>query len=154
MNLVQFGAHLHGALGSGPCTGSCGSQGTDTNNVMFWVDLDCPKTTACVVSQTAKISGPNFNPEFATVGVDAAGNIGIVAESSTSSTDLSVLLWTHSTSDPSNTFNGPTTIVSGTQPYTCLNNRNLAPIGNAVGVLTALDPLDGTKLLDDPAVVR
>jgi hypothetical protein len=27
-----------------------------------------------------------------------------------------------------------------------MNNRNLAFIGNAVGVLTVLDPADGTKL--------
>jgi len=145
-NLVQFGSHLQGVLTSGPCTSECGAQGTDTTNVMFWVDLDCSKTTACMVSQTAKISGASFNPEFATVGVDAAGNIGIVAESSTSTTDLSLLLWTHRKTDPANMFRGPTTIISGTQPFTCLNTRNMATIGNAVGVLTALDPLDGTKL--------
>jgi hypothetical protein len=91
-NLVQSGFHLEGALDSGPCTSSCGSQGTDTNNVMFWFDLDCSKATACVVSQTAKISGESFNPEFATVGVDEAGNVGIVAESSTATTNLSLLL--------------------------------------------------------------
>ena len=146
MNLVQHGSHLQGVLGTGPCTGSCGSQGTDANNLMIWVDLDCSKTTACVVSQTAKISGPSFNAEFGTVGVDAAGNVGIVATSSTASTNLSLLLWTRRPADPPNTFTGPTTIVSGAQPYTCLNARNLVPMGNSVGVLTALDPLDGTKL--------
>jgi hypothetical protein len=145
-NLVQFGTHLHGVLGSGPCTSACGPQGTDASNVMFWADLDCSKTTGCVVSQTAKISGAGFNPEFATVGVDRAGNVGIVAASSTSTTDLSLLLWTHAAGDPANTFSGPTTVVSGTQPYTCLNNRDFVPMGNAVGVLTALDPVDGTKL--------
>lgn len=146
VNLVQFGSHLHGVMGSGPCTSSCGSQGADTNNVMFWADLDCSNATACVVSQTAKISGAGFNPEFATVGVDASGNVGIVAESSTASTDLSVLLWAHRTADAANTFRGPTTIISGTQPFTCLNERNYASIGNAAGILTALDPADGTKL--------
>jgi hypothetical protein len=63
MNMVQAGTHLHGVLGSGPCTSSCGSQGQDTNNVMFWVDLDCTKPGACVVSQTAKIAGAGFNPD-------------------------------------------------------------------------------------------
>ena len=145
-NVVQFGSHLHGVVGSGPCTSSCGTQGPDANNLMFWVDLDCSNATACVVSQTAKISGGNFNPEFGTVGVDAAGNVGIVAASSTTSTDLSLLLWTHRTSDRANAFSGPTTIIAGTQPYTCLNTRNMASIGNAVGILTALDPSDGTKL--------
>ena len=78
--------------------------------------------------------------------MDAQGNVGIVTESSTASTDLSVLLWTHRTTDPPSTFSGPTTVVAGTKPFTCLNTRDMATIGNAVGVLTALDPLDGTKL--------
>jgi hypothetical protein len=144
-NLVQFGSHLYGALGSGPCTKDCGTQGVDTNNVAFFVDLDCSNPAACSVSHTEKISG-EFNPEFASIGVDAHGNLGIAAESSTASTDLSVLLWTHKATDAGNTFAGPTTVALGTQPYTCLNNRNLALIGNAVGVLTLLDPADGTKL--------
>jgi hypothetical protein len=122
MNVVQFGSHLHGVLGSGPCTGSsCRAQGTDTNNVMFYVDLDCSKSAACVVSQTAKISGAGFNPEFGTVGVDVKGNVGIVAVSST-------------------------TIIAGTQPHTCMANQNMMHIGSTVGILTARDPLDGTKL--------
>jgi hypothetical protein len=133
-------------MNSGPCTSGCGSQGADTTNVLFWADLDCSKTTACVVSQTTKISGAGFNPAFATVGVDAAGNVGIVAVSSTASTDLSILLWTRRTTDSHDTFTGPTTIVAGTQPYTCLKNKNMETVGNAAGVLTALDPLDGTKL--------
>jgi outer membrane protein assembly factor BamB len=78
--------------------------------------------------------------------VDAQGNLGIVAESSTAASNLSVLLWTRRKTDPPSSFAGPITVVKGTEPYTCLNNRNLALIGNAVGVLTALDPRDGTKL--------
>jgi hypothetical protein len=145
-NLVQSGTHLHGVMTSGPCTANCGSQGTDTTNVMFWVDLDCSNPAKCVVSQTAKIAGPSFNPEFATVGVDAAGNVGIIAVSSTAATDLSILLWTRKATDPPNTFSGPATVAAGTQPFTCLNTRDMATIGNAVGVQTALDPLDETKL--------
>jgi hypothetical protein len=147
MNLVQFGSHLHAVLGSGPCAGpSCGPQGTDTNNLMFYVDLDCSKPTACVVSQTAKNSGAGFNPEFGTVGVDAEGNVGIVAASSTSSTDLGLLLWTRRKTDAPNAFSGPTTIIAGTQPHTCLNTNNIVPIGSAVGILTTRDPVDGMKL--------
>jgi hypothetical protein len=56
-----------------------------------------------------------MNPVFATVGVDAAGNVGIVAASSTAKTDLSLLLWTRRKSDPANTLTGPTPIVSGTE---------------------------------------
>jgi len=145
-NAVQSGTHVQGASTSGPCTGPCGSQGADTGNVAFWVDLDCSKPTVCVVSQTAKLSGPGINPEFATVGVDGAGNVGIVANSSSADTNLSMLLWTRLKSDPPNTFRGPTTVIAGAQPFTCLNTRDMATIGNAAGVLTALDPLDQTKL--------
>ncbi len=113
--------------------------------MLFWFDLDCAKAGACVVSRTGKIAG-DFNPEFATVGVDAAGNIGIVAMSSTATTDLSLLLWTHRIADAPGTFRGPMTIAAGTQPYTCETTRNFASMGNAAGVLTALDPADGTKL--------
>lgn len=144
-NLAQFGSHLYGVLPSGPCKAQCGEQGADPNNVLFWFDLDCAKAGACVVSRTGKIAG-DFNPEFATVGVDAAGNIGIVAMSSTATTDLSLLLWTHRIADAPGTFHGPMTIAAGTQPYTCETTRNFASMGNAAGVLTALDPVDGTKL--------
>ena len=146
VNLVQSGSHIYGVLGTGPCTHDCGDQGADTNNVMIWVDLDCSKTGACVVTQTGKIAGEDVNPVFGTIGIDARGNLGIVAMSSTASTDLSVLLWTRRASDAPGTFQGPTTVVSGTQPYTCLNNNNLALIGNAAGILTLLDPRDRNKL--------
>ena len=145
-NLVQFGSHLYGTLGAGPCTQDCGRQGRDTGNLVFFVDLDCSNPAACVVNQTSKISGPDFNPEFATVGVDSQGNLGIVAESATASTDLSILLWMHRRTDPPNVFAGPVAVVAGTRPYTCLNQHTVAMIGSAVGVLTALDPADGSKL--------
>jgi hypothetical protein len=146
INLLQVGLHLYGALGSGPCKQDCGPQGPDPNNLMFYVDLDCSKTTKCVVAQTAKITGPDVSPVFGSVGVDDAGNVGIVAESSTSTTDLSVVMWTHKRTDPPNSFDGPVTIVAGKQPYTCLNTNNLVPIANAVGILTLSDPLDRRKL--------
>ncbi|HEY3382670.1 MAG TPA: hypothetical protein VGK32_12925 [Vicinamibacterales bacterium] len=146
MNVLQAGSHLHGVLGSGPCTKDCGPQGTDTNNLMFYVDLDCSKPTACVVAQTAKISGADFNAEFGTVGVDAAGNVGIVASSSTATTNLGVFLWSRKKTDPPNTFSGPMTIVAGTKPYACIGDKNLEPMGNTVGILTTRDPLDATKL--------
>ena len=144
-NLVQFGSHLYAALPSGPCSKDCGSQGTDTNNVLFWCDVDCTKTAACVVRQTGKIAG-DFNPAFATVGADAAGNLGIVAMSSTVKTDLSILLWTRRKSDPPNSISGPVTVVAGTQPYTCETNTGFASVGNPAGILTSLDPSEGTRL--------
>ena len=145
-NLVQAGSHVHGVMTSGPCTHDCGQQGTDTNNLAFWVDLDCSKPAACVVSQTAKVSGVDANPAFATVGVDHAGNVGIVAASWSPTTNLSLLLWAHRKSDPVNTMNGPTTIVKGTQPFTCINDKGFANVANPAGVLTALDPVDGATL--------
>lgn len=145
-NLFQFGSHLHAVLTSGPCTSGCEKQGSDPGNVMFWVDLDCSNLSSCVVSQTAKLSAPGVNPEFATVGVDAQGNVGIVAASADANTDLSILLWTRRVADPPNKFSGPIKVVAGTQPFTCLNTQDMATIGNAVGVPTALDPLDPTKL--------
>lgn len=145
-NLAQYGTHLQAAMTSGPCTRDCGEQGADAGNLAFWVDLDCSKPAACVVSQTAKITGEGINPEFASVGVDQAGDVGVVAVSSNAGTNLSILLWTRRNSDPPNTFHGPATLVAGTQPFTCLNTRDMATIGNAAGVLTQMDPTDGTKL--------
>jgi hypothetical protein len=144
-NLVQFESHLYGALPSGPCSQDCGSQGTDTNNVLFWFDLDCTKAAACVVSQTGKIAG-DFNPAFATVGTDGSGNVGIVAMSSTAKTDLSILLWTRRKSDPPNSISGPVTVAAGTQPYTCETTTGFASVGNPAGILTSLDPTDATRL--------
>jgi len=145
-NVAQLGSHLYAVTGSGPCTHDCGRQGVDKNNLMIYVDLDCSRSNACFVSQTAKISGDNIRPAFGTVGVDDAGNVGIVAISSTETTDLSILLWTHKKTDPPNTFEGPTTIIAGTEPYTCFPDRKIALLASAVGILTARDPLDGSKL--------
>ena len=112
---------------------------------MFWLDLDCSDAARCVVSRTAKISG-DFNPEFASIGADEQGNLGIVAASSTARSNLGVLLWTLSASDPSNSFRGPISIVAGTKPYTCQRENSLEPIGNSVGILTGRDPADGLEL--------
>jgi len=146
INVVQHGSHVYAVAGSGPCTTNCGLQGIDTGNLALFVDLDCAKPSACIVSQTAKISGPTFNPEFPTIGIDTAGNIGIVALSSTADTDPSLLLWTRKPTDPPNTFAGPATIVAGTEPYTCLADKGFASIANPVGILTALDPINGSTL--------
>ncbi len=145
-NLVQRGTHIYGVLSSGPCTAGCGSQGIDATNLLIWFDMDCAKPAACAVSDTGKIASPHFNASFGSVGVDKNGNIGIAAMATVDNGDLSMLLWTHRKSDAPGTVRGPVTVVSGTQPYTCMNTKNMATIGNAVGVLTALDPADGTKL--------
>jgi len=145
-NLVQFGSHLQIVFSSGPCTHDCGAQGEDKGNIMFWADLDCTNPAACKVAQTAKIAGDDVNPLFPSIGVDNKGNVGIIAASSSANDYLSILLWTHRTTDPANTFSAPITVVAGTQPYTCSNTMNLALIASAVGMLTSRDPLDGSKL--------
>jgi len=146
MNVVQRGSYLYGVLGTGPCTEACGSQGADANNVLIWVELDCTTANACVVSQTAKLSNPNYHVEFGTIGVSDAGDLGIVGTSLSARANLSVLLWTRRQSDPANTFTGPTTVVAGAQPYTCANDKNVSPMGNSVGILTSLDPVDRETL--------
>jgi hypothetical protein len=147
MNVVQHGSRLYGVLGTGPCTGdSCGAQGADANNILIWVELDCSQPTACVVSQTGKLASPDQHLEFGTIGVDDAGNLGIVGTSSSARTNLSVLLWTRRPADPANTFAGPATVVAGGHPYTCTNSRNVSPMGNSVGILTGFDPLDRQTL--------
>jgi hypothetical protein len=153
MNVMQAGSHLHAVLGSGPCTKDCGSQGTDTNNIMIYVDLDCSTSTSCVVAQTAKISGLDVNPAWGTVGVDTQGNVGIVAASVTAKTNPGVVMWSRKQTDPPNVFSGPTLVAAGTAPYTCMKDRTMDDgrtyhvlMGSSVGMLTARDPLDGTKL--------
>jgi hypothetical protein len=153
MNVMQAGSHLHAVLGSGPCTRDCGSQGTDPNNIMIYVDLDCSNPAACVVAQTGKISGTDVNPAWGTVGVDTQGNVGIVAASVTAKTHPSVLMWWRKKTDAPNVFSGPVTVAAGTAPYTCMKDRTLDDgrsyyvlFGSSVGMLTARDPLDGTKL--------
>src|SRR5262249_22289869 len=73
-------------------------------------------------------------------------NVGITAVSWSPTTNLSILLWTHRLADPPNVINGPTTIIAGTQPYTCEPDRSYANVENPAGVVTALDPGDRTTL--------
>ncbi len=144
-NAFQFGTHIYGVMPSGPCQRDCGAQGVDDKNIAFYADLDCSQPDACVVAQTAKIAG-DFHAAFPVVGVDKDGNVGIVAASSTADSYLSLLLWWRRAGDPPNTLQGPTMIVAGTQPWTCLNRRNLAELANPAGISTLLDPADGSKL--------
>ncbi|HKU14171.1 MAG TPA: hypothetical protein VJQ52_07220 [Steroidobacteraceae bacterium] len=144
LNIVQVGSHLHGVLGSGPCVSDCGTQGADTTNLMIYVDLDCSNAKACVVHDTAKISGADFNPEFGTVGVDTRGNIGILAMSSTAGTNLGILGWSRKAGEK--TFSGPTTVLKGTQPHTCMPDQKMVHAGSTVGIPTVRDTKDGMKL--------
>jgi hypothetical protein len=146
MTVAQLGSHLYGVAASGPCTHDCGAQGVDSNNLAFWVELDCSNPKACFVSQTGKIAGSDFLTMAPTIGVDKDGNVGIVTASVTAKTHLSVLLWTRRKTDPRNMLQGPMTVVAGTQPYICPPKDGTTLTGNAAGLFTALDVLDGTKL--------
>lgn len=146
MNVVQRDGHLYGVLGTGPCADSCGTQGTDANNILIWVDLDCSQPAACVVGRTAKLANPELHLEFGTIGVDDAGSLGIVGTASSARSNLSVLLWTLKHDNPAKIFSGPITVATGTKPYGCMNEKNMVPMGNSVGLLTALDPIDRQTL--------
>ena len=146
MNIAQAGTHLYGALGSGPCTSStsCGAQGTDANNLFFWVDLDCTTASACVVNQTGKVADPTNHLEFATIGAASNGDLSIVAVSTGATIDPTMLLWTHKATDAASIVSAPITVMAGTQPDTCVNNP--VSFASAVGIATVRDPIDPTKL--------
>lgn len=143
-NAVGNGNHLYTIMSSGPCTSSCGSQGSDANNLFFWVDLDCTNSAACVVNQTGKVSDPNNSFGWPTIGATSGNDLSIVALGSGSGINLSIFAWTRKATDPPNTLTGPITIVSGTQPYTC--SANPLNMSNSVGINTSRDPADATKL--------
>ena len=145
LDTVQFGTHIHGVLPSGPCTAGCGAaQGIDTQDLLFWVDLDCTTPSACHVSQTAKISSATEHYVFPSVGVDVNGNVGITTAALSPSIYPSIRAFWHLATGPANAISGPTTVINGTKPYTCIND----PINfdTAVGLTTVRDPVDGTKL--------
>ena len=146
LSVGQNGSHLVTALGSGPCTsaGPCATQGLDANNLFFWVDLDCTNASSCVVSQTGKVSDPTNHLAFPTVGVASNGNIGIVAGSLGAGIYPSILAWGRSAGDPANTLTGPITVMTGTQPDTCVTSP--VSYANAAGLTTVRDPVDPTKL--------
>jgi hypothetical protein len=144
LDAVQSGSHVYGVLGSGPCTSNCGAQGTDTNDLFLWADLDCTNPSACAVAATAKASDASQHLFYPSIGVDQAGNVGVVAAAASASTNISLLAWRHLATDTSGALSAPTTVITGSQPYTCQGTS--VSFANAVGISTARDPLDGTKL--------
>jgi len=144
MNVPQNGSHLYAALGSGPCTGSCGAQGVDVNNLFFWVDVDCTNPAACVVSQTEKVSDPTSHLAFPTIGVASNGDVGIVAAAIGPQTFPSIWAWSHTTSSAPSTLGGPEHLIDGTTPDTCVTTPLI--MASAVGIHVTRDPVDPTKL--------
>jgi len=147
MNVVQHGTKLYGVLGTGPCLENCGAQGRDANNILIWSELDCADPKACVVTRTEKLSHPDLHLLLGTIGVDDAGNMGIVGTAVNARSNLSVLLWTRKANDAA--FSAPQVVAAGTQPYVCVegNSRyNMSPQGNSAGSLTGFDPIDRKTL--------
>ena len=143
-NVIQRGHHLYGVMGSGPCTSGCGAQGTDSGNIAFWTDLDCTNASACTVAQTGKIASASESYAFPTIGVDSNGNIGIAAAALSSTQEQSIRVWRHLVAQAPGSVDGPTTVIDGLHPYTCVGTQN--SFANAIGLTTVQDPVDGTKL--------
>lgn len=144
LDAIQHAGHINVVLPTGPCTTGCNSQGSDTRNILLWADIDCSTPTACVVSQTAKIASATDDYAFASLGVDLHGNVGIAAAAMSDTLAPSIVAWGRRAGDAPSTLFGPTTVTAGTQPITCINDP--VAFGNAVGISTVRDPLDGTKL--------
>ena len=146
LGAMQQGSHLHVALGSGPCTSSCGASGVDTGDIFVWADLDCATLGACTVSQTQKVSTAD-HLLWATVGVDPTGNVGILANTvNSTATYLGIEAWTHQATDPPGLLVGPTVLTTGTTDYLCSLQPATSQTGNPAGVSTVRDPLDPTAL--------
>jgi hypothetical protein len=145
IDAVQRGSHVYGVLGSGPCTSNCGAQGADANDMFFWVDLDCTTPAACTVAVTGKASDPSLHLFYPSIGVDSAGNAGVVAAASSASTNISLYAYRHLATDATGALSAPLAVTTGTQPYTCINATQVS-FANALGIGTVRDPNDGTKL--------
>ena len=131
--------NLHVVLGSGPCASSCGTQGTDTGNLIFWFII-----TPTTLSQSAKISSASLGYIFPTSAIDNAGNDYICATSSGSAQNASIDCWTHKTTDSAGAINGPTRVITGTQVYAVCGGNN--PVGWGTYSKTTYDPLNPTTV--------
>lgn len=115
---------LHFVVGSGPCTSSCGSQGVDTGDLIFWFVVN-PVSNAIV--QSAKISSSTLGYIFPSSAMDAAGNEYICATSAGSAQFASIDCWNHLATDAAGVINGPIRVITGTQIYAVCAAHN--PVG-------------------------
>ena len=128
---------LHFVVGSGPCASSCGSQGVDTNNLIFWFVVN---PVANKITQSAKISSSSLGYIFPSSAMDAAGNEYICATSAGSAQFASIDCWYRLATDAANIINGPTRVITGTQVYAVCNAVNPAGWGTYSDVV--YDPLN------------
>lgn len=128
---------LHFVVGSGPCASSCGSQGVNTGDIIFWFVVD-PVSNKIV--QSAKLSSSTLGYIFPSSAMDAAGNEYICATSAGSAQFASIDCWYRLATDAAGIINGPTRVITGTQVYAVCATHS--PVGWGTYSDVVYDPLN------------
>ena len=135
------GTDLQLVWSSGPCQSSCGSQGSDSQQLFFWFDISIPGLS---VLQQAKLSDRSLGYLFPSLAVDGSNNTLITATACSTTLYCSVVIFYHLTSDGSGVFHGPNLVTSGSANYqVCTTTPHP---GWGTYTTTAQDPADTTKL--------
>jgi len=127
---------------SGGCASSCGTQGTDTQQIIFWYKVATPGLT---LLDSAKISNSSISYIFPTLALDSADNTVIVATGCGASQFCSLYSWTRFASDAAGTMRGPVLLTSGTANYQVCNTTPHPGWGDYASALQEVG--DPTKLL-------
>jgi hypothetical protein len=139
--MTTNGTDMQLVWSSGPCHSSCGSQGVDSQQLIFWFDVAIPGLT---LIQQAKISHGSLAFLFPSLAVDGSNNTLIAATGCSTTQHCSVLIFTHLTSDGSGVFHGPSLVHSGTTNYQVCSAGPHPGWGTYS--TTAQDPVDTTKI--------
>jgi hypothetical protein len=133
------GAHLYLVVPAGPCTSNCGSQGADSHDLVFLIDVSIPSLT---LNQGIKIASAQDDLIFPSLAVDSQGNVAVAATGGSSSKAASVYEWHRLTTDAAGMVHGPNVLTSGSATYSC----SRSPVGWGTYSTTAQDGGDGTRL--------
>jgi len=133
------GSHLYLVAASGPCTSNCGTQGTDSHDLFFLLDVNIPSLR---LNQGIKIASAQEDLVFPSLAVDSQGNVAVAATGASISHPASIYEWHHLANDPGGTIHGPNTLASGAATYAC----SRIPVGWGTYSTTAQDGGDGTRL--------
>jgi hypothetical protein len=136
----QIGNIIHGAMGTGPCTSNCGSQGADTNNLLLYVAVDVSAYPTLSVAAQAKLSSSTLAYAYPGIATDNGGNIALTAMCSGSAQDMSLCAWGHGASDPAGSLHGPVVLFKGTQTYNCNAGTTVGTGTYANAVRDGADP--------------
>ena len=139
--MTTNGSDMQLVWSSGPCQSSCGSQGADSQQVIFWFDIAIPGLT---LTQKAKISDGSLGFLFPSLALDGSNNTLIAATGCSTTLYCSVLIFYHLTSDGSGVFHGPYLATNGTANYQVCNTSPHPGWGTYT--TTVQDPLDTTKM--------